>query len=282
MSCCIDFEYDGEMLSDYGAMLCSFDNAGGIETESSGADITFNQIRPVGSNRFNLYASTYDTALTSTFQICKNPCQLKTQDEMFFSVEEITAIQRWLCRKNCYKRFKLDKKGYEHIYWNATFSSKQIVLNDNVIGLELTIYTDAPFAFLDEITINIDCSTATNSSPVSFNIYDLSDEEGYIYPDFEITMLEDVTDEKGFRLENSMTNKVTTIKNCIANEVITINGKNQIIETTATLSSRQLSNNFNYLFPRLINTYNENKNTFTCNRKCLIRISYSPIRKIGL
>lgn len=51
MKGCTDFEYAGEMLSDYGMMLCSFDSGGGIETVSSGADVTFNQIKPIGSNR---------------------------------------------------------------------------------------------------------------------------------------------------------------------------------------------------------------------------------------
>ena len=44
MKGCTDFEYAGEMLSDYGMMLCSFDSGGGIEPVSSGADGTFNQL----------------------------------------------------------------------------------------------------------------------------------------------------------------------------------------------------------------------------------------------
>lgn len=124
MKICTDFEFAGEMLSDYGMILCSFDSGGGIETFSSGADITFNQIKPIGSNRFNLYSSTYDTALSATFQICKNPCRLKNQEEMRLSFEEVSAIQRWLCRKDGYKRFKLDKEGYEHVYWNGNIQFK--------------------------------------------------------------------------------------------------------------------------------------------------------------
>lgn len=68
MKICTDFEYAGEMLSDYGMMLCSFDSGGGIETVSSGADVTFNQIKPIGSNRFNLYSSTYDTLYQLLFR----------------------------------------------------------------------------------------------------------------------------------------------------------------------------------------------------------------------
>ena len=66
---------------------------------------------------------------------------------MSLSIEEISAIQRWLCRKDGYKRFKINQDGFEHVYWNGTFSSKQIELNGQIIGLELTLYTDSSFAF---------------------------------------------------------------------------------------------------------------------------------------
>lgn len=269
-----DFEFAGEKLSDYGMMICKFDS-GGTETVSSGADITFNQIKPIGSNRFNLYSSTYDTALSATFQICKNPCRLKDQDEMELSLEEISAIQRWLCRKDGYKRFKLDKEGYEHVYWNGTFGSKQIVLNDAIIGLELTLYTDAPFAFMDEVSTEYECSAGT-----SFDLWDNSDEttdlNNSLRPDMEITILSDGE----FRLHNLMDNKIMVIKNCKSNEVITIDGKNQLI--TSSFSSHNLSNDFNYFFPRIINNYNERCNTFTPNLNCKIKITYSPIRKVGI
>lgn len=275
MKICTDFEFAGEMLSDYGMMLCYFDNGGGIETVSSGADITFNQIKPIGSNRFNLYSSTYDTALSATFQICKNPCRLKNQEEMRLSFEEVSAIQRWLCRKDGYKRFKLDKDGYEHVYWNGTFSSKQIVLNDAIIGLELTLYTDAPFAFMDEVSTEYECSADT-----SFNLWDNSDEttdlNNSLRPYIEIIILSD----GNFRLTNSMDKKVMKINNCKSNEIITINGENQVI--TSSLPSHDLSNDFNYFFPRIINNYENRCNTFTPNLDCKIKITYSPIRKVGI
>ena len=275
MKGCTDFEYAGEMLSDYGMMLCSFDSGGGIETVSSGADVTFNQIKPIGSNRFNLYSSTYDTALSTTFQICKNPCRLKNQEEMRLSFEEVSAIQRWLCRKDGYKRFKLDKEGYEHVYWNGTFSSKQIVLNDQILGLELTLYTDAPFAFMDEVSTEYECSAGT-----SFNLWDNSDEttdlNNSLRPDMEITILS----EGNFKLTNSMDAKFFILRNCKSGEVITIDGKNQLI--TSSLSSHNLANDFNYFFPRIINNYEERCNTFTPNLDCKIKITYSPIRKVGI
>lgn len=275
----LDFEFDGEKASDYGLMVGTFNGSASVETVSSGADLSFQQIKPTNANHFNLYSSAYENPYTTTFQIVKNPC---VHDNVYFSSVEVSSIQRWLCRKYGYYKFKVYDENYRDIYWLGTFSSKQINLGGQIVGLEVTLTTDAPYAYLDEISVQMDFSTSTNDCPASFDIYDVSDEEGYIYPNVKITMLEDVSDDKGLRLENSMSNKITVIKNCISGEIITIDGKNQIIETSSKLTSRQLSKNFNYFFPRIANTYKKNKNTFTCNHKCLITISYSPIRKIGL
>ena len=270
-----NFEYAGEKLSDYGMMICDFDSSGGIETVSSGSDITFNQIALNRGSRFFIGSSTYESPLTTTFKICKNHCAVKPQDEMAISSAEITALQRWLCRKNQYHKFKIDQEGFEYIYWNATFSAKQIELNGKIIGMELTLYADAPFAYMDEITIVEDCSS---ENQFTFDLYDISDEEGFIYPDMKIKILE----SGDFRLENNLdkesTGKFLLIKNCVKDELITINGKSHIIYSSM---HPNMSNDFNYCFPRIINSYTENKNTFTSNIACNITISYSPIRKVG-
>lgn len=265
----LNFEYDNEKLSDYGMIICSFDGGGGIETVSSGSDITFHQIKSVGSNHFNLYSSTYETAYSSTFTICKDPCVFD-KNNMGLSVAEVSAVQRWLCRKNQYCKFKILQKGYEDIYWNVTFSSKQIELNGEIIGLELTLYADAPFAYMDEIVITEDCS-----ENLSFDVYDISDEEGFIYPDVKIVFLE----SGDFILKNTLDNKTMSIKNCRENEEINLKGKSHIISSS---NHDNLPNDFNYYFPRIINSYNKNKNTYSCNLKCEITFCYSPIRKIGL
>lgn len=267
---CTDFEYANELLSDYGMMVCKFDSSGGIETVSSGADITFHQVKSSGSNKFNLYSSTYEESYTTTFQICKNPCSVTSQEEMYLEPDLVSALQRWLCRKE-YHRFKVDQDGYENIHWNAVFSSKQITLDGRIVGLELTLHTDAPYAYMDEVSVEYECSAGT-----SFDLYDNSDEEGYIYPDVEITILSD----GNFRLENSMDKRIMKIDGCKNGEVITIDGQNQII--TTSLVSHNLSRNFNYFFPKIFNTYGDTLNIFTPNLNCKIIISYCPIKKVGL
>ena len=74
---------------------------------------------------------------------------------------------------------------------------------------------------------------------------------------------------------NGLTSSMKLIR-----EVITIDGKNQLI--TSSLSSHNLANDFNYFFPRIINTYEERCNTFTPKKKKKIKITYSPIRKVGI
>lgn len=269
-----NFEYAGEKLSDYGLIICDFDNKG-LDTVSSGADITFNQIKSSIGKFFHIISSDYDSAYSTTFQICKNPCLLDSQKEMFLSPMEISALQRWLCRKNQYHRFKIYQKNYQHLYWNATFTSKQIILNGNTIGLELTLYTDAPFAYMDEIVIEKDCT-----ENLFFDIYDSSDEEGYIYPNLTIHLSEG----GNFILSNEFSGNTIckmSIANCSQGETINIDGRHQIISTSYSTHTT-ISKDFNYLFPKLVNTYTDNKNTFSCNLKCKITLAYSPIRKVGL
>ena len=152
---------------------------------------------------------------------------------------------------------------------------KQIELNGQIIGLELTLYTDSSFAFMDEVSVEYNCSAGT-----SFQFWDNSDEitdfNNQLLPNLEITIL-----SKGnFKLENSRDNKVMKIDNCVSNEIISINGKNQLISSSE--SSHDLANDFNYFFPRIINSYNDRCNIFTPNLDCKIKITYSPIRKVGI
>ena len=269
-----NFEYAGEKLSDYGMIICTIDKSSGVEIVSSGANITFNQVKPSNSNRFYISSSKYEEPLQTTFHICKNPCNVKNGDKMSISKDEISALQRWLCRKNEYHVFKLDQEDLKNIYWNATFTSQEITYGGETIGLELTVHTDSPFSYMDEVSVEYNCSAGA-----SFSLYDNSDEitdtNHRIHPNMEIVLLSDGC----FKLENSMDTKVMKIENCSKDETITIDGKNQIISSSI---KSHIAKDFNYFFPQIINTYDERCNTFTPSLDCKIKIAYSPIKKIGL
>ena len=265
----IDFFYDKEKLSDYNMMICSFDGKG-TETVSSGADITFNQVKHTGVDYNNISSVTYE-AYTTTFQICKRVCGVSSQEEFYLTPDELSAIQRWLCRKDYFK-FKIDQDDFLNIYWNATFSSKKIEINGRTVGLELTMSTDAPFAYLDELEIDFDCTGGE-----VYHLYDYSDEIGFIYPDVEITFLE----AGDFKLENSMDDEILKIDNVSYGEKIKLDGRNQI-PILLDGEHPTLAKDFNYFFPKIINTYENNQNDFTPSLDCKLTFIYSPIRKVGL
>lgn len=266
----LDFEYAGEKLSDYGMVLCSFDGGSGVETVSSGADITFEQAKPCGSWRFSIYSRNYNSAYTSTFQICKNPCIAHMREDMALEPEFISLLQRWLCRTE-YHKFKVYQAGYERMYWNAVFSSTQVEVGGQVMGLELTMYADAPFGYVDELSYDFECGASE-----SFELYNESDEPGYIIPDMEIT----VKAAGDFSLANSLDKKLFYVGGCSAGEVLAIDGKCQIL--TSSVSAHDVIDDFNFYFPRIFNTYQERVNKFTPNLACSVNVSYSPIMRAGI
>ena len=68
-----------------------------------------------------------------------------------------------------------------------------------------------------------------------------------------------------------------TIKNCSANEVITVNGDAMTISSSS--STHDIANDFNYDFFKLQNTYDEKENEVTVNLDCEVVIRYKPIVK---
>lgn len=273
-----DFEYNGQLLSDFDMMICQFDSSGGLETVSSGADVTFNQVLPSGSYKQQLVSTKYDTVYTTTFQICKNPCNVKNQDEMILSPELISALQKWLCREK-YGVFKIDQENYEDLYWKVVFSAKQIELCGSVFGLELTLTADSNFAYSDNV-YEKECN-----ADEQFGLQVVSDLDGYILPNIEITLLDDGDFILKHDEDELLDDSITKINGCENGEVITIDGQNQIITTSST--SHDIVKNFNYLFPRLFYNYggitNEStENILKPNMNCKIKISYSSIRRVGL
>lgn len=271
----LDFEFDKERASDYGLIVGSFQGDAGIETLSSGSDLVLNQSSPSRSDTFLMHHSDYAEPFTYTFQVIKNYCTAKNGD-ITLSPKEVSSIQRWLCRRNSHCKFKIYENGYDNIYWMGSFHSRQISLNGTIVGLELTFTADAPYAYSEPISLTFDCK-----ENISFDFYDMSDEEGAIHPHMEITLLKESDTPYEFTLSNSLDNRIMKISGCTKNEIITIDGKNLTIKSSKP-SHISLATDFNYFFPKIINTYYSSKNVFTPNVDCRITFTYSPIRKVGL
>ena len=263
----LDFEYDRMKLSDYGMMICSFDKGGGLETVSSGADLTFNTVKTSGSDVSRFYGGKYEESYSMTFQICKNVCL----EDRILSPIEISALQRWLCRKDGFHRFKVFQDGYEGIHWNASFSSKQVVFGGQIIGLELTLTTDSPYAYGEEQKVTL--SNGTHS------LYDLNDEVGYIYPTITVTN----TTTGTFELINITSREPTTYTTIELDnlDTVTLSGKNKTIVSANGYDYS--GGKFNFIFPRLSNTFDDRENLFVIQGvECEVTFTYCPKIKVGL
>lgn len=266
----IDFEYDGQYLSDYGFIVCHFDFSGGANIESAGSKITFEKVSRLCGKRFSLTSARYDECITATFDICKNP-DTHEKEELEISNEEYRDLIRWLNRKEFLKFQALSDKeeDIEPCYYNVSFNIEKIKVAETLFGLRLTLESDSPFGYGDRII------TKYNIQNVSTEYYlvDRSDEIGYIYPDMKI-----VCNQAGdLTINNDYDNCAMTIKNCSVGETITIHGSEQII--LSSNSSHDICNDFNWEFFKIGNTFDNRTNRITASKRCNIEISYYPIIK---
>lgn len=266
----IDFEYNGEKLSDRGLMLCNFD--GTSDEVEVGNAVSINKVRTPNSNKSMAVGYSYDDDFSRPFSICKNICN--GNDDLVISDTELNGIMRWLNRKR-FCKFKpiYDDESFKNVYYNGTFNISLVKMGDKVIGLNLTLNTNAPFGYVEPLTYNY----TFNDTNTAFVINDTSDEIGHLYCDVTIKCLE----AGDLKITNSLDiNNVVMINNCVADETITLRGEQKLI--TSDKAHKTLYNDFNYKYIRINNTYEDVRNVFRANLSCEITITYSPIRKVGL
>lgn len=273
---CIDFEYDNQRLSDYGCRVCCISKEPGFNTISMGSNITFNTINRSLQNKFTIMSTQYAEAYTATFEIGKFNCE--NPNDYIFTQEEISRLMRWL-NKRKYAKFKIiyEHDEYGNVYYMGAFNAQMIVLGGDIIGLELTLQTNAPFGYYEPV----ECKMSLGGG-ATYSLYDISDESGFIYPsDVKITC----RGSGNLVITNSRDGeRKTVINNCSSGEVITLDGENKII--TSNRDHKKLYNDFNYNFIRISNLYEKGiddaQNTFSSTLPCDITFSYSPICKIGI
>ena len=273
---CVDFEYDGQRLSDYGFVVCNISNDPGVETINIGSELTLNTVNMSHLNNFKVVSTKYNSSYSVTFQIMKSNCN-NDRDGLYINEFELSKIMRWLNKKE-YHIFKAiyENGEYSNVYYKGTFNVQIIYFCGNVIGLELTLQTNAPFGYYEPIIYDIDLS----NTETKYTLCDHSDEIGFIYPELiEIKCLS----PGDLIISNSKDIYDTVIRNCIENEIITLYG--DIKQISSSEQHNRLYNDFNYNFIRIINEQKNGiddvDNIFTSNIPCTIQLTYSPICKSG-
>ena len=266
----VDFHYDGLYLSDFGYMICSFDGGNSPETISMGSEITFTQSPVSNGRRFMITSASYDSCIEAEFSICKDPDVFTDYEERFFTVEEQQELMRWLNRTDMH-RFAPVEDEIVDIFYEGSFNLSKIELNGNVIGMNLHFISNRPFGFATDIEHRFEVAAGG-----SYIVRDGSDEIGYDYPYMKIKMKNSGT----LTITNSFDGRSTIIKNCVSGETITM--KDMIIESSDVAHQGTIMNDFNFLFPRICNSYDNLDNKFTFSLPCEVEITYKPIRKVGI
>lgn len=260
-----DFQYGDKNLSDFGMILCKF-GSDGLETVSDGSEITFNTISTLNGAKSELVSAVYENNLETTLQICKHSCS--------GGMEEITATEhrqltRWLNRKK-FMPLKFFDEEHIDLYYEALINVSKVELDGRLVGLELNVLTNRPYALKQPIIININNTTVNGKHSIN----DASHEEGYIYPYTEIK----VNQDGDLKIHNAIEDRDTYIANCVIGEVITMDYP--VIQSS--VSSHKIENDFNWNFFRVANTYDNSRNDLTISLPCSIKATYSPIVKVGL
>ena len=301
-----DFSYDNKKLSDFGFIICNFGDKG-LDTRTNGSKITFNTISTLDGTKHHLTSTAYKDCLETTIQICKSSCDGDIMEIPSVTFRELT---KWLSRKK-FLKFKILDEDYIDLYFEAAFNINRIEIDGRLIGLELEIITNRPFALKEPRLTNIKLkeiygweeykdgillgyATSTDENAYTHNgvptedgyqriylgeiyegsVNDVSDEEGYIYPYTEIT----INKSGNLKIYNAIEDRNTYIANCIEGEVITLDYP--IIRSS--VSSHNIQNDFNWNFFRIANTLENSRNDLIVNLPCSIKIEYSPIVKVGL
>ena len=266
---CTDFIFDNERLSDNGFIICNFD---GSESSWSGGEVTFNTIKSPGSNNFTYYTSSYESPISFTFSICKNPCKVDSQEEMYLTQDDQSYIMRWLQKIDGYRWFAFDQDGWEDVWFNVQINLTTHYLNGHVIGYDLVCTADSPYGYSQQHRKEFTLSNGSIDNEVEIKNY--SDIVGSIYPKMTITPLGNGT----IRLRSGSTNnqKITGIENAVKNSEIILDKNNDVILGIANM------NNFNYEFPIMSNEYKDIRTRFANigEMDIKVKIEYRFIRRV--
>lgn len=269
-----DFIFDGQALSDFG-YIAIFENSEDVIEVSA---MQYENIKGALSDISHRVSYNYEQNYTSTFLIIKSECE-NNEDELWMTHDDISEMTRWLARKQ-YKWFRfIDEDDDDEIWYKVQVKVSKEYMGDRVLGLQLTVTANAPYGFTREIKKKIQDS--------EFSINAISDEEGYIYPDMEITCIV----PGKLIITNKYDNRETVVNNCQQDEIITISG-GDCLQISSSIANRDFSKDFNYIFPRLCCNYGNTKNVISTSLGTShgsvayevappITLSYRGIRKVG-
>lgn len=258
-----NFMYDGISLNSFknGKYVMANFTTGNVPTEGQRNIVQTSLFS--GKEQPFLYQN-YSSTLSFIISIIKNPCM---DDNIYFSVEDIEELKRWLCRPAPHI-FRLINSQYNDIFWEGSFNLTEEVTGSNRIGVTITFVSTRPFALQNDVQFY---GTTGNGDSIVIN--DSSVEQGFLYPDMTIICLE----SGDLEIHNDFEDRTTIVKDCRTDEEITFS---KYLQVSSSDETHDIYNDFNYQFFRICNNYNTNENVVTFSIPCRYSITYNPIRKV--
>ena len=271
-----DFVFDDVKLSMLGYIVGSAVTSNN-ESASAGSKLELNTVLNRSNHINQIITSSYNEPITVTFDIIKYACNLNAYDTV--EDTEIPFMMKWLNRTQ-YCKFQpiYDDLSLSNIFFMGTFTEIQTIqIGGHVIGFTLTFTANAPYGFADYDDIELDY----NVTDSLFEYHDNSDDYGYHYLDkVVITVKEDQEVHFGSLLKSDDRLIRTVIKNCVAGEIITLDGIHKIISSSKKHPT--LYKDFNYRFPFFTKTNESDVNQIHSMHPIHVKITYKPIKKVGI
>ena len=257
------FIYNGISSDKMGVMLCTFDKSG-FDTTSAGEKIELSTQKLTSKDRWYHYSSTFHESLNFTLHIAKVD---KTQMDR----HEIAEYSRWLQRRDGFHKFQFIGNDFAGIEFYATTTEmNELAVGNVTYGLEIKMTTDASYGLAAKASKTIHL-TGENT----YTYMNQSDDYGYLYPDVKVTLHA----SGDFSLTNQFDQRQTVIKNCISDEIITMNGDLRSIKST---NPNDLEDRFNWKWFRFCRQDYSNQNVISSSLPCTIEFTYQNIRKVGV
>ena len=171
------------------------------------------------------------------------------------------VIDRWLFQ-NEYKYFKIEQPDYNGLFFRCIMTeATKVEIGETPYMKKIIVTCDSPYVYTDEYIYN----SISTSTPSNINITNLSNINGYSYPEFIIT----TTTSGSVSIKNNTDSRTFLLNGLDNAETITVDNDKKIILSDSGL--RRMSN-FNKNWFRLLPDINNL--TLTGNFNLAIKIRY--------
>lgn len=260
----MQFTYDDISSDEYGVIVAEFESTTtGKVGVAHATDLKIEKSNR--SNEFNIVSQTYSSPLEFEIQVFMREGNVITQ-------EHERALKKWLLQRGCYKWFTIYDRRYANIHFKANIHSPENIRVGDVVGISFQVTCSTPYGYSEEIEQEFEF----NDSMRTAEFYVDNDEDIWIYPDMEITMLSD----GDLEIVNSLDENKHTFKleGLTAGEVITVNGTLPSIHSSSDGILDTIYQKFSKYWLRLA----DGDNTLTVSNNCTVKLKYREIRKVGV